>query len=290
MDVPSLKTPSLKPPIRIEEEYGAALLRMVRFLEQQMRQKVLPMLKTFIDMNLADFPVAPRTDAQRMDARKDIDLLFQNLAGEAEEAFPVAWAESVSGTVANETNTFNVKKNETTFRRILGVKPILSEPWLGPKAESFIADNVDLITSIRSDYHQRMQRFVARAVDRGTLNQDFAGQIERIFGEEIAKVTSNTRARARLIARDQTAKLNSQLNQARQQTMGFTHYRWRTSGDERVRESHAVKNGEIFAWDSPPSDTGHPGEDFQCRCYAEPIITEDFGGDAELAATFNSRR
>jgi Phage Mu protein F like protein/Colicin E5 ribonuclease domain len=48
-----------------------------------------------------------------------------------------------------------------------------------------------------------------------------------------------------------------------------THYIWRTRGDNKVRASHAANNGKIFAWESPPS-TGHPGEDYGCRCWAEP--------------------
>lgn len=48
-----------------------------------------------------------------------------------------------------------------------------------------------------------------------------------------------------------------------------THYIWRTRGDGRVRASHAVNNGRIFSWDNPPP-TKHPGEDFGCRCTAEP--------------------
>ena len=37
-----------------------------------------------------------------------------------------------------------------------------------------------------------------------------------------------------------------------------------------MRVSHAGNNGKIFAWDNPPP-TGHPGEDYGCRCWAEPI-------------------
>lgn len=50
-----------------------------------------------------------------------------------------------------------------------------------------------------------------------------------------------------------------------------THYIWHTQGDDKVRGSHAVNNGKIFAWSNAPS-TGHPGEDFNCRCWAEPLI------------------
>lgn len=44
-----------------------------------------------------------------------------------------------------------------------------------------------------------------------------------------------------------------------------THYIWRTQGDDKVRASHAANDGKIFAWDNPPP-TGHPGEDYGCRC------------------------
>ena len=53
--------------------------------------------------------------------------------------------------------------------------------------------------------------------------------------------------------------------------LGITQYIWRTSRDERVRESHLVLEGKTFSWDSPP-DVGHPGQDINCRCTAEPVI------------------
>ncbi|MFZ5930880.1 MAG: phage minor head protein [Pseudomonadota bacterium] len=57
-----------------------------------------------------------------------------------------------------------------------------------------------------------------------------------------------------------------------------THYVWRTRGDGRVRATHAANNGRIFAWDYPPA-TGHPGEDYGCRCVAEPYVR----GESEFA-------
>ncbi len=52
-----------------------------------------------------------------------------------------------------------------------------------------------------------------------------------------------------------------------------THYIWRTAGDDKVRPSHAANEGKIIAWDKPP-DTGHPGEDFNCRCKAVAYVPE----------------
>ena len=36
-----------------------------------------------------------------------------------------------------------------------------------------------------------------------------------------------------------------------------------------MRRRHAAYDDEVFAWDEPP-EGGHPGEAFNCRCYAEP--------------------
>lgn len=54
-----------------------------------------------------------------------------------------------------------------------------------------------------------------------------------------------------------------------------THYIWRTEDDVKVRPSHAANDDRVFSWDNPPA-TGHPGEDFNCRCWAEPIGDDEY--------------
>lgn len=48
-------------------------------------------------------------------------------------------------------------------------------------------------------------------------------------------------------------------------------YIWRSQDDARVRAAHAEYDDQVFAWSAPPSG-GHPGQDWNCRCTAEPII------------------
>ena len=52
-----------------------------------------------------------------------------------------------------------------------------------------------------------------------------------------------------------------------------TRYIWRTRNDGKVRSSHAAREGQVFSWDDPPVG-GHPGEDYNCRCTAEPYYPE----------------
>ena len=53
------------------------------------------------------------------------------------------------------------------------------------------------------------------------------------------------------------------------------YYIWRTKKDDKVRGKHAEREGEIFNWHVPP-EGGHPGEDYNCRCWAEPYKPERY--------------
>ena len=48
-------------------------------------------------------------------------------------------------------------------------------------------------------------------------------------------------------------------------------YIWRSSDDSRVRAAHAEYDDHIFLWSDPPEGS-HPGQGWNCRCTAEPII------------------
>jgi len=48
-------------------------------------------------------------------------------------------------------------------------------------------------------------------------------------------------------------------------------YVWETRGDSKVRLSHRRNEGKIYRWDTPPP-TGHPGQDYNCRCLALPFV------------------
>lgn len=123
--------------------------------------------------------------------------------------------------------------------------------------------NVQLIKSIEQQYLDKVQTIITQGAISGKLNRDLAKEIRDLGG-----VTEN---RAKFIARDQSSKINAALTQARHEELGIKKYRWSTSGDERVRDSHAENDGKIFSYDDPP-ETGHPGHDINCRCVQIPVL------------------
>lgn len=66
-----------------------------------------------------------------------------------------------------------------------------------------------------------------------------------------------------------------EASQVRQTDIGIDSYQWRTRRDDRVRETHAANDGLVFSWDNPPAETGPPGNDWGCRCVAEPDLSEE---------------
>lgn len=135
----------------------------------------------------------------------------------------------------------------------------------------WIDENVALISTIPEESLDKMRDVVYMCFDKGITTTKLASYIQNIY-----KISKN---HAKLIARDQTAKLNGQIQKAQQLDAGITEYIWTTSKDSRVRKSHSELDGKKFSWSNPPQNSDgrkcHPGEDFQCRCIGRPVFNQN---------------
>ena len=68
---------------------------------------------------------------------------------------------------------------------------------------------------------------------------------------------------------DLVRRFSADLNREWQIKIGINLYIWRTQEDDRVRSLHGSRNLSIFSWETEPNG-GHPGEDYNCRCWAAP--------------------
>lgn len=139
---------------------------------------------------------------------------------------------------------------------------------LDRQVEAFVRENV-----------ARIRGTIPLEKMREVISSHHAAGSDRItLRNKLMDTFGFSRSRANLVARDQVLKLNSQITQFRQQTLGVTEYRWVTANDERVRDGHKQLDGKIIRWDDPPvvdERTGrraHAGQDFQCRCTAVPVV------------------
>jgi SPP1 gp7 family putative phage head morphogenesis protein len=161
------------------------------------------------------------------------------------------------------------------WRRLIGVGAVPPDPL---RVAKFAERNVQKITSVAAQNLNEVKELIETAIIEGTRPERLTKQIDKRFGIGIRK--------AKRIAVDQTLKYHSNVVQEKQTGAGVTRYIWTTSNDERVRDTHADLEGKEFYWNDPPisndqGDTNHPGEDYNCRCIAYPVIdwlsAEDWG-------------
>jgi len=154
----------------------------------------------------------------------------------------------------------------------------LNEPGISSQIDTARMANIALITNAARDYAADVQSVFNDPKNVGLHVKDLT--------DKLVERGNVSQSRAELIARDQTLKLNGNITQIRQTAAGITSYTWSTSNDERVREEHRELEGQVFTWADPPS-VGAPGQDFQCRCIAVPVIEglEEIFGDEPAAPT-----
>lgn len=166
-----------------------------------------------------------------------------------------------------------VGKLEESFQE--GIKGILIAPELTGEMSKNIAEkwgyNLNLyIKNWEIESIIRLRERVLSNTFAGNRAQSLVEMIEHDFGMSENK--------AKFLARQETALLMSQFREERFKSAGVQKYRWSTSGDSRVRERHKALQGQIFTWDNPPiideaGHRGHPGQDFNCRCIAIPLVS-----------------
>ena len=175
--------------------------------------------------------------------------------------------------LANRTRKLKIAEWKRVVHQTLGIN-IMDDYYMGEffshALNQWTANNVGLIKTIPQDTLSRMRDIVQDGYLQGRSNTAIGNDIQEAYGIG--------RRHAQFIARDQMAKLNSNITQAQQRDAEVDEYVWSTPGDSRVRDSHAALNGKRFRWDDPPvvdEETGRRasvGEDYNCRCVGLPVF------------------
>jgi SPP1 gp7 family putative phage head morphogenesis protein len=159
---------------------------------------------------------------------------------------------------------FSEKKYDRGIYKAIGFNGISSFET-ADLMQSWVRENLKLIKGANAAQLSSLETMLLRAARDGTT----VGAIT----EAVQKILNTTVSRSTLIASDQAYKLDGQLDMLKQQSVGITHYFWRTVGDDRVRPSHQALEGRRRSW---KNDAPHPGQEINCRCSAEPDINSVF--------------
>lgn len=230
--------------------------------------------------------ITPAEVGRRLDEiRKKYQIQFDALAPE------------ISRNWVTDVNEYNREKTMETLRQALGID-------VGSVINEKIQQDLDMMMYEAAMYIKTIpNELVLKVADRVLQhykgipmpeNRTLMGQIREEF-----KVSDG---RAKVLARDQTAKMNCSISAIRQKSIGIDKYIWETSRDRRVvgtpgglykkinplHKNHYKMQGLMCRWDDPTvysDDKGktwkkrdsdmpnnHPGDDILCRCRPAPYI------------------
>lgn len=265
---------SARPPRAAALAFAKLVTERLDRFEHEIRRRLFPVLDRFAaggeQESEPDAPDAKtRVDAVPSYVQTQLDVLALNI----EEIFAEDALLNGLDVIGKRVDVAGGK----AVRRVVGISLADAAPEIAANLDNWRALNVSRIKSLAGQELVEITQLLEGSTSAGLRVEVLQKQIEKRFGV--------TKSKANLLARDQTLTLNAQVAKVRQQAAGVEEYIWTTSGDERVRgldpndtTDHAILDGTRHRWDTPP-DVGdgrrlHPGEDYQCRCTAAPVLPE----------------
>lgn len=241
----------VKIPRNIERQYQAQIKAYSNTFKQAVITEIFPLIKEYTADGIGD----------------NINTILSGLT----ERFGLV-ANNIASTMVNRVVSVNGKKTKTNINNAIGVdvENIIESENLSEFVELQIIANTELIKSVPSDAIGDIRRIIINGLTGGLRADD----IEKLITNTTFKKINN---RIATIARTETAKINSQIANRRYLNLGITKAVWDATGDSRTRDCHRVRDGKIFninegLYSSCDGKTLQPGQDFNCRCVARPII------------------
>jgi len=254
-------------PSNLAREYERITNAYMTLLNQTLAEH-LPDIRLAID---------EEAEGMRTDAAEDVQAIIARTFTEIQKAFE-SKAESFGlrrrlENLGKLTRKLSIAEWKRVVHKTVGID-ILEDYYKGEfhrhTLELWTKNNADLITSVPQSTISNLRNVVKEGYLAGRSNAAIGREIQQAYGVD--------RRKAQFWARDQIAKLNSDLTREQQKDAGVDEYVWSDSGDARVRDRHEELNGKRFSWNAPPvvdRRTGrrcHPGEDYNCRCVALPVF------------------
>ena len=254
-------------------------------LEVKYRRELDALLRYMLNIALDELREPEKVNDALPDYFKSLTAKMNRIFDKLDAIDLSMFANLIASRVVNTANNANKERFNRQASKTFGIdlKGALSSSGKAVQDQLAIDRelNASLIKSVATEFKQQISETIMTNVQSGKRSTDLITQIKERY--------SVSQSRAKLIARDQTSKLNGSLVKARAQAVGSKMYTWSGAMDERARQDHKVMQGKLCRWDDPTaySDDGgetwkkrkqiggveaHPTEPINCRCAALPVV------------------
>lgn len=149
------------------------------------------------------------------------------------------------------------KLTDILYNQEQGIPKAVQRAWIRQQLSLIRVEGTRRVPSIPDKAFEQLSKIIRDAIERGSLVNDVANELKHLRGVNLR--------RAKTLASDQILSYHGRMTKIRHENIGVSHYIWRTSGDEAVRESHKKRNGKRYPYKNPKFPTsdsidGSPGE------------------------------
>lgn len=226
---------------RAKKAINAGQLPLFELTDDEKRNIIKELTKVAIEVNLSTFEswrTLTDEELKRADLtgakywiKKNYDL-FNNTSVTTDKLMDIR-QQRIIDTIKNYNRNLDVLKNGEVPKSTLNA---LKQDIANNRASKEIKD-------------------IVKSIENGTYTNN-----------DIDKLQKWLNNRNENLARNETGNLYAQECKDLMIENGIEYFVWHTMKDDRVRESHAEREGLVFSINDEL-----PGEDFNCRCWAEPI-------------------
>ena len=286
-------------PIHLEQQYESLLTSdFDRFSARLMREIRRELFPNDEDTTLA------KSDGLRADADDPFSILEALKAamlgsigstddGRIKKVFSLldAWNKSfVNESLEKMMTRLNTPQGSAVTGRVDPVKWITTTQISGSMIDTILDRTVKVNFSMKSSLFSEHANSIFDILSNGLSN----GKSFPEMVDDLQRQTGADRNRARFWARDQASKFYGSVNETRQTEAGIPGYIWRCVTDGRTRDNHYVMNGTYHEWKNPPAvglngEKRHPGEDWNCRCWAEPAFGKEYEDPTAMKTKFEDQ-
>lgn len=249
-----------------EKEMEREIVKMVQTISRMYNNQVI---ESFNQSTVNKF-----TDAQAGNYARVLIDMSKRVKRKLLDRYDDKRIKKITHSILSKTRNANAKALYSQVENVSGipVKTLMMNEGLNPKFNALYIETEEWIKKLRDDH--------LIAINNNTLRMMTEGKSIPDIVDNLVKSGAVAESKAGLVARQQVASFNGLATKIRGQSLGITEAIWKTGRDERVRASHADREGKRFnlkdgLYSSLDGKHLHAGTDFNCRCRAKLIIPED---------------
>lgn len=205
------------------------------------------------------------SDARFKQKAKDINEIL-------DKVLPEEFTNMIKIDKAFDSTLWRVNKRISSQLKNITVNPVLTDEERGKISSGYTKDLERYIQDFAKEEIGKLRKNVEKRSLSGARYEGMISEIKKSYGVSERK--------AKFLARQETGLMMAQFKKARYQSAGINWYKWKcVAGSEKhpVRPYHEKLNDTIQEFDKPPKtdkygNTNNPGEDYNCRCIARPIV------------------